>query len=39
MENMEVENWMRVYELAKNLNKYLEKNCAVECKYFVVKKI
>ena len=23
----------------KNLNKYLEKNCAVDCKYFVVKKI
>lgn len=23
----------------KNLNKYLENNCAVDCKYFVVKKL
>ena len=29
----------KVQEIVKYLDKYLEENCAVECKYFVVKKI
>lgn len=29
MENMEVKNWMRVYELAKNLNKTRDRKSVV----------